>query len=354
MKTARRRWLASVPGWAALCSARLPALGTARLPPAAGLAAGSTAPAASLLFPGSASAQRYPAGPIRILIGFSAGGAPDSALRLIASRLERALGVGVVVENQAGASGTIAAATVARAAPDGQTLLFGVAANLAVAPAVHAKVPYETTRAFAPVIEVARGPYVWLVRSDVPARTMPEFVAWARTQGGRLNYASPGIGSVHHFAIERLKQICGLDLVHVPHSKGMYPGILAGDVQAMFDSMPGPLPYISGGQVRALAVTGPRRLAALPDVPTLNELGYADIGMSSWWGFVAPAATPRPVVDRLNAVIAQILSEPDVRATFAKWGIEPSPGSPDAFGQLIADEVAAWRERVAKTGIRKD
>ncbi|MGE0803268.1 MAG: Bug family tripartite tricarboxylate transporter substrate binding protein, partial [Lautropia sp.] len=330
-------------------------LGVAGLGPGSDIAWSQPAPGSAPVAAGSvpAPAGAYP-GPVRVLIGFSPGGAPDLAARLVATRLERVLGVSVVVENQAGASGTIAAANAARAEPDGRTLLFGVAANLAVAPATMARPPYDARRAFTPIVEVARGPYVWLVRADVPARTMAEFVSWSRTQSGRLNYASPGVGSVHHFAVEQLQRSTGLRLVHVPYPKGMYPGILAGDVHAMFDSMPGPLPYLGTGRVRALAITGSRRLAPLPDVPTLAEQGFADIGMSSWWGFVAPAGMPAPLVERLNGAIRAVLADPEVLATFGKWGIEPSPDTPAAFAALIAREVASWRERVAATGIRAE
>ena len=290
----------------------------------------------------------YPQRPIKVLHGFSAGGAPDAALRQIAVRLERALGTPVVVENRPGASGTIAAATVARAEPDGYTLLFGVAANLAVAPAFARPAPYDPVAAFTPIVEVARGPYVWLVRDEAPARSMPEFVQWARSRPGQLNYASPGEGSVHHHATEMLKQAAGLDLVHVPITTGIYVPLLGGQVDAMFDSMPSPLPHLAAGKLRALAVTGPKRLAALPDVPTLAEQGLPGIDVSSWWGFVGPAGLPRDVVLRLNAELRKVLAEPELVAVLAKMAIEPSPGSPEAFGAYLAQEAARWKQVAAK------
>jgi len=303
----------------------------------------------ALSFGASAFAETYPSRPIKVLHGFSAGGAPDAVLRQVAARLERSLGTPVVVENRPGASGTIAAAAVARAAPDGYTLLFGVAANLAVAPALAKPAPYDPVTAFTPIVEVARGPYVWLVRADAPARSMSEFVAWARSRPGQLNYASPGEGSVHHLATEMLKRAAGLDIVHVPVSSGMYLPLLGGQVDAMFDSMPAPLPHLASGKLRALGVTGAKRLAALPDVPTFAEQDLPGIDVNSWWGFVGPAGLPRDVVQRLNAEIGKALADPELAAALAKMAIEPSPSSPEAFGAYLAQEAARWKQVVAKT-----
>jgi len=303
----------------------------------------------ALSFGASAFAETYPSRPIKVLHGFSAGGAPDAVLRQVAARLERSLGTPVVVENRPGASGTIAAAAVARAEPDGYTLLFGVAANLAVAPALAKPAPYDPVTAFTPIVEVARGPYVWLVRADAPARSMSEFVAWARSRPGQLNYASPGEGSVHHLATEMLKRAAGLDIVHVPVSSGMYLPLLGGQVDAMFDSMPAPLPHLASGKLRALGVTGAKRLAALPDVPTFAEQDLPGIDVNSWWGFVGPAGLPRDVVQRLNAEIGKALADPELAAALAKMAIEPSPSSPEAFGAYLAQEAARWKQVVAKT-----
>jgi tripartite-type tricarboxylate transporter receptor subunit TctC len=295
-----------------------------------------------------ALAQSYPNRPIKVLHGFSAGGPPDAVLRQVAARLESSLGTPVVVENRPGASGMIAAATVVRAQPDGYTLLFGVAANLAVAPALARPAPYDPVTAFTPIVEVARGPYVWLVRDEAPARSMAEFVAWARSHPGQLNYASPGEGSVHHLATEMLEQAAGVDLVHVPITTGMYVPLLGGQVDAMFESMPGPLPHLAAGKLRALGVTGPKRLAALPDVPTLAEQGLPGIDVNSWWGFVGPAGLPRDIVLRLNAEVRKALAEPELAAVLAKMAIEPSPGSPEAFGAYLTQEAARWKQVAAK------
>jgi tripartite-type tricarboxylate transporter receptor subunit TctC len=298
-----------------------------------------------------AAAQAYPQRPVRILNGFQPGGPPDIVLRRIAAGLESRLGQPVVVENRPGATGTIAAATVANAAPDGHTLLFGVAANLAVAPAVLAKPAYDPVSAFAPVIEVARGPYLWVVRSDAPAKTMQEFIDWARSKPDQLNYASPGLGSVHHLATEMLAHAAGMQLLHVPYKGGLYQALLAGEVQGMFESMPGPLPHLAAGKVRALAVTGHRRLGVLPDVPTLAEQGAPDLEVSSWWGVVGPAGMPEAIVSRLNAEIRAVLDEPALRDQLKSWGIEATPGTPQAFGDFIRADHARWRDVVKRFAI---
>ena len=304
----------------------------------------------------SVFAQSYPSRPVTILNGFPPGGATDTVLRQIASKLSDRLGQPVVIENRAGAAGTIAGAAVARAEADGYTLLFGVAANLAVAPATMKSAPYDPAKAFAAIIEVARGPYVWMVKPDVPARTMQEFIAWSKKNAGKVNYGSPGQGSVHHLAGEMLKQATGLDMTHVPYKGGStaYTAMLGGEIDAMFDSMPAPLPHITAGKIRALAVTGAKRLMALPDVPTLSEQGVPGIDVYFWWGFVGPAGLPRVVIAKLNAEIGRTLAEPNMKATLAKWDIEPTPGTPEAFGAFVTQESTRWREFVGKSNLKFD
>lgn len=304
-----------------------------------------------LLCGASAFAQAYPTRPVTILTGFPPGGATDAALRVISAKLSERLGQNVVIENRAGAAGTIAAAAVARAEPDGHTLLFGVAANLAVAPATMKVPPYDPAKAFTAVVEVARGPYIWMVKPDVPAKTMPEFIAWVKKNPGKVNYGSPGQGSVHHLATEMLKQATGTEMTHVPYKGGStaYTAMLGGEIDGMFDSMPAPFPHIKAGKIRALAVTGSKRLTALPDVPTISEQGMPGLDVHFWWGIVGPAGMPRAVVTKLNTEITRALADPETKATFAKWDIEPSPGTPEAFGAYIAQESARWRDFVTKS-----
>lgn len=310
--------------------------------------------AVALALATSVSAQPYPSRPVTIVNGFPPGGVTDTVLRLLAAKLSDRLGQSVVIDNRAGAAGTIAGTAVARAEPDGHTLLFGVAANLAVAPATMKNAPYDPAKAFAAVSEVARGPYIWMVKPEVPARTMQDFIAWAKKNPGRVNYGSPGQGSVHHLAGEMLKQATGIEMIHVPYKGGAtaYTAMLGGEIDAMFDGMPVPLPHIKAGKIRALAVTGPKRLTALPDVPTLAEQGVPGLDVHFWWGIVGPIGLPKPVVARLNAEIARALADPDAKATFAKWDIEPSPGTPEAFGAYIAQEAARWKAFLAKSSLK--
>ena len=301
----------------------------------------------------SAAAQTYPTQTITIFNGFAAGGNTDTALRQIAVRLAERLGQAVVVVNRPGASGTIAAGTVARAVPDGHTLLFGVAANLAVAPAAMKLPPYDPVQAFTPIIEVASGPYLWMVRADLPAKTMPEFVAWAKGKPGQGNYASPGVASAHHLASEMLLQTLGVEMVHIPGGRNLYLSLLAGDIDAMFDTLPGPIVHARAGKLRVLAVTGTQRLTALPEVRTLTDQGLPDVPARFWWGLVGPAGLPPATVTRLNTEVAAILAEAPVQATFASWGIQTSGGSADSFGAWIAQESTRWREFAARNKIEQ-
>ena len=305
-------------------------------------------------FAAAASGQTFPSKTVTLVNGFPPGGPTDLTLRQISAKLSERIGQPVVIDNRAGAAGTIAGAMVAKAAPDGYTLLFGVAANLAVALATMKNPPYDPATAFTPIIEVARGPYIWMVKPSVPARDLGEFIAWAKANPGKVNYGSPGQGSVHHLAGELFKRAAGIDMVHVPYKGGTtaYTALLGGEIDAMFDSMPAPLPHIAAGKIRALAVTGPKRLPALPDVPTMAEQGVQGVDVHFWWGFVGPAGLPKGVVAKLNGEFGRVLADPELKATLAKWNIEATPGTPEAFGAYIAQEARRWREAVAAAGLR--
>lgn len=303
-----------------------------------------------------AAAQVYPSKPVTLVNAFPPGGPTDIVARQIAAKLSQRFGQQVIVDNRAGAAGTIGAGSVARAEPDGYTMLFGVAANLAVAPAVLKSVPYDPVKSFAPVVEIARGPYVLMVHPSVPAKDVAEFVAYARQHPGKLNYGSPGQGSVHHLATEMLKQATGIDMVHVPYKGGapMYTAIMAGEIQVLIDGMPAPLPHLRSGKMRPLGVTGDKRLGALPDVRSFAEQGVKGVDAQFWWGIVVPAGTPQPIIARLNAEITQALTDPEIKATFEKQNIEPSPGTSEAFGAWIAAERGRWAQVVAKAGIKPE
>jgi tripartite-type tricarboxylate transporter receptor subunit TctC len=303
--------------------------------------------------PALAAAQSYPARPLTIINGFPPGGPTDAALRPIAAKLAGRLGQPVLVDNRPGAAGMLGAAAVAHAAPDGYVLLFGVAANLAVAPATMRRPPYDPVRAFTPVGEIARGPYLWLVRADNPARDMAQFVAWTKAHPGKVNYASPGQGSVHHIATEILKQKTGADMTHVPYKGGtaLATALLGGEVQAMIESPSAYLANIRAGKLRALAVTGEHRLPALPDVATLDEQGIHGLDVHSWWGLAGPAGMPKEVVGRLNAELRAVLADPQLLELFAKMNVTPTPGTPEAFAAYIAEEAQRWKRFVAESGV---
>jgi tripartite-type tricarboxylate transporter receptor subunit TctC len=303
-----------------------------------------------------APAQPYPARPVTIVNGFPPGGITDSAVRMLAGGLSRALGQQVLVENRPGAAGMIAAGAVARAAPDGYTLLFGVAANLAVGPATLKNPPYDPSTAFTAIGEMARGPYILMVRADHPSTDLKQLVAWTRANAGKAHYASPGQGSQHHLAMEMLKEKTGASLVHVPYKGGpaLAAALLGGEVQVMLESPGNYLGNIRAGKLRAVAVTGSRRLAALPDVATLEEQGVTGLEVNSWWGIVGPAGMPAPVVQRLNAEMGRVLAEPEFRALLEKQAVEPWPGTPEAFAAQIRSEHGRWRQFVTTSGIAFD
>ena len=297
-------------------------------------------------------AHGYPERAINMVTGFAAGGSLDVIVRQVAQSLSAELGQPVTVENRTGATGTIAASYVARSAPDGYTLLFGVAGNLAVAPATMKSVDYDPVTAFAPISEVARGPYVLVVNAGLPVKNLQELVAYARQRPGALNYGSSGMGSVQHFAGDMLSRAAGLDMVHVPYKGGgqSYPALMAGDIHLLFDTMPGPQIFAQSGKVKPLAVTGEQRLKTYPDVGTFAEQGYPAVDVRFMYGVVAPAGTPAPIVQTLNKALHKALLTKEMKASMAHQELEPSPGTPQAFGQLIATEARRWKEIVKATG----
>ena len=300
-------------------------------------------------------AQSYPAKPIVVVNGFPPGGGPDILARQLAGVLTKRLNQSVLVDNRPGATGTIGAASVARAEPDGYTLLFGVAANLVIGPST-LDVQYDPVKSFAPIVEIARGPYLMLVSTKVPANSVAQLIEYAKARPGKLNFGSVGPGSPHHFAGELFNREAGVDLVHVPYKGGgpAYAAFLQGEIHMMFDSMPGPQAHLQSGSVRAIGVTGAQRLAMMPDVPTLAEQGVSGIDIHFMFGMVAPAGTPKDIIARLNAEITQALSDAEVRATLARQAVQPSPGTPEAFGALVASELSRWKAIVQKTGFKSN
>lgn len=301
----------------------------------------------------SAAAQTYPQKPIRLIIPFPPGGPRDVQARLIGPKLTEAWGQPVVVDNRAGANGIIGIGLGAKAEPDGYTLVM-ISAGFAAAPSLYAKLPYDSVRDFAPVAPLTSGPGIVVVNPSLPVRSIRELVAHARSRPGQLFFGSAGNGAPSHLAVELFKSMAGIDLVHVPY-KGMAPAItdlIAGRLQLSIPTIPGGLPHAKSGKVRALAVTGPQRSAAAPELPTVAEAGLPGYLATNWYGLVAPARTPRPVVGKLNQEIGRILAIPEVRERLTNIGMEPGSNTPEQFAEFIKSEIAKWAKVVKAAGVR--
>jgi len=307
------------------------------------------------LFAGGALAQGWPAKPVRLLVGFPPGGSTDLAARALGERLGAALGQPVIVENKAGASGNIAAAEVARAAPDGHTLLMA-ATSFATSPAFFPKLGWDPVKDFSPVSLVATVPIIVVVHPSVPAKTPAELIAHSRANPGKLNMASPGATTLTRLSGEMFKQVAGLDWVTV-HYKGGAPAmqdLLAGNAHVMFANISDVLGQVKAGKLVAIAVTTPRRSAVVPEVPTLAESGYPDFSFSTWQAVVGPAGMPREIVQRLNAEIGRIMATPEMKERFLSFGTDAATSSPEELGRFLAAEVAKIAKIARDTGAKVD
>jgi tripartite-type tricarboxylate transporter receptor subunit TctC len=303
-----------------------------------------------------APAREYPTAPIRIVVPFTPGGSTDILARAIGQKLTQAWGQPVIVDNVPGAGGAIGAEKVARAAPDGYTLLMGHIGTLAVNPSLYPKLPYDPVKSFAPVAWVARVPNVLVVHPSVDAKTVGELVALAKARPGTFNYGSGGNGSAANLAGEYFNLKTGSQMVHVPY-RGTAPAVtdlVGGQIQVMFTGAPAVLPQVKTGQLRALAVSSPQRMAALPQLPTVAESGYPDFEADQWYGVVAPAGTPAAVVARLNTAINQSLSSPELATRLQAEGAEATPTTPEAFGALIRREIGRWRPVIQSGRVKAD
>jgi tripartite-type tricarboxylate transporter receptor subunit TctC len=303
----------------------------------------------------AASAAGYPERPVRFIVPFAPGGTNDVIGRIVADRLSAKLGQPFVVDNRAGANSVIGSEIVARAAPDGHTLVI-VAAGFAVNPSIVRKLPFDTQRDFATIGTVAGGPYILVVHPSVPAKTVGELTAWVKSKPGGVNYASTGIGSPPHLAAELLRIAAGLDLQHVPYKGGgaVMPDLLAGRVSMFFGSISTTRASLQSGKLRAIAVTTLARSNAMPDVPTFAESGLPAVEVNGWYGMLAPARTPRASIAALNGALRQVLDDPDTRARFAASGLDPLPGSPEEFAALVSREIVKWAKVVKAAGIRPE
>ena len=302
------------------------------------------------------SAQSYPTKPIRLVVPFPAGGTTDVLARAAAQKLTETLGQPVVVDTRPGAGGNIGAELVAKSPPDGYTLLMGTVGTHAINPSLYPKMPYDHVRDFVPVILVAGVPNVLVINPALPVNSVQELIAYAKANPGKLNFASSGNGTSIHLSGELFKTMAGVQITHVPY-KGSAPALqdlVGGQVQLMFDNLPSALALIKGGRLKALAVTSKERAPALPDVPTMAESGLPGFEASSWFGLLAPAGTPQPVVAKLNAEIAKWLASPEAKEKLLAQGANAAGGTPEDFTRHIAAETAKWQKVVKESGAKVD
>jgi tripartite-type tricarboxylate transporter receptor subunit TctC len=316
------------------------------------LTAGS---AALLLFAAAAAhSQPYPNKPARLLVGFAPGGGVDVTARIVAAKLTELWGQQLVVDNRAGAGGTIATDIAAKAAPDGYSLLFCGIWSHGVAPSLYKQLPYDHYRDFAPVSMIGTTPNVLVVNPTVPVKSVSEFIAYTKANNGKIAIAHPGAGSSPHMTLELFRLTTGVNVVPVPY-KGGAPALvdlLGGHIPAMFDNISTQLSVIKSGRTRALAVTSPKRTSHLPDVPTMMEAGV-QLDVTVWYGLCAPAAVPKTVVAKLNADLHKALNAPDVQRRLMEQGVDPAPSTPEEFAAFIRAETGKWAKVVKEAGVPK-
>jgi len=302
--------------------------------------------------PGAALADTYPSHPIRLLVGVPPGGANDLVARVVAQQLTEQMGQSVIVENRAGAGGNIAADYVAKSPPDGYTLFLSVIGTMAINPSLYKTMTFDSIKDFAPISQLTSMPQVMLVHPSIPATTVREFIAYAKSHPGQINFASGGSGTATHLAAELFKSMAGIDMVHVPY-KGNGPAtvdLLSGRVTVMFDQIATALPSVRDGRLRALGVSTAQRSPAAPDIPTIAESGLPGYDVTTWHGLVAPAGTPRPIIDRLHAEVVKALNSPSVRDKFKAAGIVPVSSTPEEFAAFTQRELDRWRIVVKASG----
>jgi tripartite-type tricarboxylate transporter receptor subunit TctC len=298
--------------------------------------------------------EKYPTKPIRLIVAFPPGGSTDIIARVVGQRLGERLGQQVVIDNRGGAGGTIGTEIAARANPDGYTLTMGTTSTHVIAAGAYANLKYDPVKDFAPITLVATTPYLLVVHPGVKANTLKEFVALAKSQPGKLNYASAGTGTTTQLAMEMLKTAAGIDLVHVPYN-GNGPAntaTLGGQVQALFGSMPAVLPMAKAGRLRPLAVGTSKRSSALPDVPSVAESGYPGFEASLWLGFFAPKGTPQPILNRLSTELVAIAKSPDMKEQFERNGAEPVTTTPAELTKLVQVEIDKYTKVIRAAGIK--
>jgi len=298
----------------------------------------------------------YPTKPIRLVVPFVTGGVTDASARIVAEKLGQAIGQPIVVDNRAGAAGNIGTQQVAQAEPDGYTLLLGYDGTLVINPNVYAKVPFDSVKDFAPIGKIGDALLVAVVNPKLAVTSLAELQALARVTAGGMSYGSAGTGSTTHLAGEMLRQRTSMPLTHIPY-KGGGPALtdaVGGTLPMTFASVTGAMPFIKGGQLRALGVTSRQRAPSLPDVPTFIELGLKDYEINSWVGLLAPAKTPRPIIDKLNQALQKVLTAPEMVERLSSLGVVTTPGTPEAFGAEIVRDLAKNKVIVKAANIQLD
>ena len=301
-----------------------------------------------------AADRSYPAKPVRLLVPFTPGGSQDVTARLVSTPVQRALGENIVVDNRPGSGGLIATQEAARATPDGHTLLLSTGAQMAIAPALHAKPGYDPLKNFVHVIHLTDTPLALVVQPGVPANSVKEFIAYTHANKGKVNVASTGNATYTHLTIELFKSLTGADVTHIPY-KGAAPAmndLLARQIHALFTSTASVQPHTASGRLKALAVTAPKRSSAMPDVPTFAEAGVKSLEVSVWIGISAPAGVPQPIVERIAREYGQALKATDVRERLGNLGAEPNGETGAAFTRMVREDVARWSKIVKAAGVK--
>lgn len=306
--------------------------------------------------PGIATGQAYPSKPIRLVVPFPPGGSLDVVARAIGQKLTEAWGQPIVIDNRPGAGGNIGADLVAKSAADGYTILEGALSTHAVNVSLYGKMPYDPVRDFAPITLVAVTPNVLVVNPSFPVNSVSELIAYAKAHPGKLSFGSGSNGSAGHLAGELFKSEAGVDMVHVPYKGGApaLQALLAGDTQLMFDNLANSTPQLKAGKLKALAVTTAKRSTLAPELPTLAETGLPGFDIYTWWGFMAPAGTPKEIVAKWNAEVRRILGTPEMKQFFAQQGAEPAPTTPEQFAALIESEIPKYAKIVKASGAKVD
>ena len=303
----------------------------------------------------AAQTPGYPTKPIRMIVGFAPGGGTDTTARAISAKLGELLGQQVIIDNRAGAAGNIATELVAKANPDGYTLLLGTIAALAINPSLYrTKLPFDSVKDFAPIIQAVDSTNILSLHPSVPATNVKELIALAKSKS--LNYGSSGVGGTGHLAGELFNTMAGVKMTHVPY-KGGGPAMIdlvGGQVQLVYATAASAVPMIKAGKIKGIAVTTIKRSALMPDIPTIAESGLPGFDANNWYGLLAPANTPRAIVVRLNAEVAKVLAMPDVKNFLFNQGLDPAPGTPEKFGAYIKSEIAKWAKVVKDSGARAD